>query len=133
MAVDLRVVSGFVGLQVVPHKRRDRTHCDNQQRRQQDSPGCAVEPRASARGAALACGRAGQLDTPIALVVRILLESLKAARIELRIQISGLQIDSQIAIVLAIRELLSAVIFNEGVHVSPLLLAYTSIVPKKGL
>ena len=66
-----------------------------------------------------------------------LLESIQPARFELRILsgilVSDVQADSQIAIVLAIRELLSATIFSESVQASPFLLAYTSIMPKKRL
>jgi hypothetical protein len=62
---------------------------------------------------------------------RIRIERRILLRILRCILVSGVQADSQIAIVLAIRESLSAAAFNESVHASPVLLAYTSIVPKK--
>jgi hypothetical protein len=72
-------------------------------------------------------------------LLELILSSRERIRIELRmllrilrcILVSGVQADSQIAIVLAIRESLSAATFNESVHASSVLLAYTSIVPKK--
>ena len=60
---------------------------------------------------------AGQLDSPIAFVVGVLLEGLQRIRLELRILIPGIQAASQLAILLAIRELRSATILNESVHV----------------
>src|SRR5580704_16838027 len=129
MAVDLSIISGFVGLQIVPRKWRDRTRHNQQQSYQQDSPDGALGPPAAAGRTRLRLRRIGQLDASIPLIAVILPERFQRTlrtqmlvwhlRIELRIQLLSIQADSQIATGLAIREPRPAVIFNQSAHVSP--------------
>src|SRR5258708_39825292 len=83
MAVDLRVVGGLVGLQVVPRRGRDGTRCEKQQRHHRDSPGVPLEPEAVARGATLLIGSARYLDAPETLVAAVLLESFEARSVRI--------------------------------------------------
>src|SRR5258708_39690866 len=71
MSVDLRVVGGLVGLQVVPHEGRDRTQRENQQHEQKNSFAYATEPWASTRSAVLCPIPAAQFDAAIEIFARI--------------------------------------------------------------
>lgn len=78
MTVDLRVVSGFERLQVIPPEGRERAQRENQQDYQYNSLAYAVEPWISARSAMLSFARFAQF-AQFDEAAEILAESLRRA------------------------------------------------------
>ncbi len=77
MSVYLRVIGGFVGLQIIPYEGRDRAERENQQHYQKHSFVDATEPRTSTRCAVLRPIPVAQFDPPIEILAGILAESLQ--------------------------------------------------------
>src|SRR5208282_4757084 len=117
MSVDLRVVGGFVRLQIVPCERGDRSNGENKQHQQYNSFGYATGPRTSTRRAGLSSRPIRQFDPALENFVGISAQGFQwIAQIGPLVQIR--RAGSQIATALAVRELHFAVISNAVVHLS---------------
>ena len=77
VAVDLRVIGRFIGLQVAPCERRGDSYCGTEQRYHQNAAGGPPAPRVTAGSAVLALGPIGYLDLQVAVIRGVRLQSLQ--------------------------------------------------------
>jgi hypothetical protein len=115
MAVYLRVIDGFVRLQIVPCEGGDRSKRESKQHQQYNSFGSATVPWTSTRSAELSSRPIRQFDPALENFVGICAQGFQGiARIDSLVQIP--RAGSQIATALAVRELHFAVIAIDVVH-----------------